>query len=288
LYPAGQLPHIFLTVKPLSPMAKLKSSLVITGKLDNLSIYRMWGVDDPVVRRAGGPTREQIKTSPKFTRVRENNMEMGGSSTAAKWFKYALWPQKALADYNITGQVNALMRSILYLDTKSIRGQRHVLLTKNPGLMEGFSLNRKTTFDSVVRCPLAASIDRNALSAQVVLPALIPGINFFGLQGQAVYSIIAVLGIAPDVFYDNGRYLPHPDYQANDCIMVAGDWCPVLKGSPATTLDIQLNSTPPDQSFSLVLSVGIRYGALRGNSLQDAGSVEQVKRRGCAKILMMR
>ena len=269
-------------------MAKLKSSLVITGKLDNLSIYRMWGVDDPVVRMAGGPTREQIMTLPNCKRVRENNMEMGGCSTAAKWFKYAFWPQKALADYNITGQVNALMRSILYLDEESVRGQRNVLLTKNPRLMEGFSLNRKTTFDSVVRCPLAGSIDRNTLSAQVDIPALLPGINFFGLQTQAVYSIIAVLGIAPDVFYAGGRYQPNTGYPANNCKMVVSDWYPVLKGSPATTLDIQLNSVPPDQSFSLVLSVGIRYGALRGTSIQDAGSVEQVKRRGCAKILMMR
>ena len=269
-------------------MAKLKGSFNFTGKLGNISVYKMWGVDEPVVRIAGGPTNEQIKTLPSCKRVRENNMEMGGCSTAAKWLKYAFWPQKALADYNITGQVNALMRSILYLDTESIRGQRNVLLTKNPRLMEGFSLNRKTTFDSVVRCPLAGTIDRNTLSAQVDIPALIPGINFFGLQSQAVYSIIVVLGIAPDVFYDKGRYHPNPDYRANDCKIAESDWYPVLKGSPATTLGIQLDSTPPDQSFSLVLSVGIRYGALRGNSIQDAGSVEQVKRRGCAKILMMR
>jgi len=269
-------------------MAKLKGSLIITGKLDNLSIYKMWGVDDPVVRKAGGPTKEQIKTWPSLQRTRENNMEMGGCSTAAKWFKYAFWPQKALSDYTITGQVNALMRSILYLDTESVRGQRNVLLTKNPRLMEGFSLNRKTTFDSVVRCPLVGAIDRDTLSARVEVPALLPGINFFGLQTQAVYSIMAVLGIAPDVFYDGGRYQPHPDYRANDCKIAESDWYPVLKGSPATTLDIQLNSTPPDQSFSLVLSVGVRYGALRGNSIQDAGSVEQVKRKGGAKILMMR
>ena len=62
-------------------MAKLKGSLLFTGKPDNLSVYNMWGVDDLVVRVAGGPTNEQIKTSPKFNRVRENNMEMGGCST---------------------------------------------------------------------------------------------------------------------------------------------------------------------------------------------------------------
>jgi hypothetical protein len=154
--------------------------------------------------------------------------------------------------------------------------------------MEGFSLNRKTTFDSVVRCPLAGTIDRNELSARVEIPGLLPGINFFGLQSQAVYSIIAVLGIVPDVFYDGGHYQPNPDYRANDCKMVEHDWYPVPKGSPPTTLEIQLNSKPPNQSFSLVLSVGIRYGTLRGTNIQDAGSVEQVKRRGCAKILAMK
>jgi hypothetical protein len=265
-----------------SSMAKISSIVSFTGTLDNLSAYRMRGVDFIVLRRKGGPSREKVKTAPSFKRTRENSSEFGGRATAAKWVMHAMWPQKALADYNIAGPLNALLRPIQMLDSNdSLRGQRHIRLSQNRSLLEGFSFNRKTFFDSVVRSPLSWSISRDHLSARVEIPELVPGINFFAQEKQPMFSIQAVLGMVPDLFYTPHGYKPSSaGYKENSFRRVATGWQPVLKGAAATALDISMNMQLPDQSFSLVLSIGICYG-----TMQDTISVQQVKYAGSAKVL---
>ncbi len=81
-------------------MAKLASNLSFTGSLGNLSAYKMRGVEGTVVRIKGGATKKKIKEPPVFERTRELNAEFGGRATGSKWMMQAMWPQKALADFN--------------------------------------------------------------------------------------------------------------------------------------------------------------------------------------------
>jgi hypothetical protein len=54
-----------------------------------------------------------------------------------------------------------------------------------------------------------------------------------------------------------------------------------LKGSPATSLEIALtDQVPADESYSLMLTVGVRYG-----SPMEDDVVEEVKRAGAAKVV---
>src|SRR6266566_4571611 len=142
-------------------MGKLKPGFMFTGPVGNISVYNMRGVDDPVVRTKGGASKEDIETKAVFERTRQLNAEFGGRAKGSKWVMNMLWPQKQLADYNIAGPINSLLRSIQALDTESKPGQRHVVLSKKPRLLEGFSLNKKNTFDSTVRYPLSWQIDRD-------------------------------------------------------------------------------------------------------------------------------
>ena len=264
-------------------MAKLNPNFSFTGSLGNLSAYPMKGVEGIVVRTKGGATKEKIKTSPKFERTRELNAEFGGRATASQWIMHALWPQKALADYNMAGPVNALVKVIQVLDTESTHGKRHIVLSKNPRLLEGFSLNRKNPFDSTLRNPVGYAVSREGLSAHIGIPALLPGINFFGPNNYPMYSLQAILGIVPDLFCTNNKYQPSDTgYILNDFTAAFTGWYPMQQGSPALALDIQLPRVPPDASFSLMLSIGIRYGRMI-----DASTVQQVKHVGCAKILAM-
>ncbi len=73
-------------------MAQLIGNIQVTGSLDNLSFYKMRGSDKIIVRKKGGPTRKQVKKSPKFENTRRNNMEFGGRSRAVGYIKNALWP----------------------------------------------------------------------------------------------------------------------------------------------------------------------------------------------------
>jgi len=264
-------------------MAKLNASFTFIGPIDNLSAYTMRGVDGIILRKKGGASKNKIKRSAKFENTRKLNAEFGGRATAGKWVRSVLHYQKPMADYNISGPINALLKHVQKLDPRpGAFGKRSVLLSKSPSILDGFSLNRKTPLDSIIRSPLLYSVSRNTLSAHIDIPALMPGINFNTNEKSPVYSLVATLGIVPDLFYGKRNYVPSSgNYQMFNNVSAMTAWYPVTKGSPALTLDLQHTATPPDQLFSLVLSIGIRFGAML-----DANMVQQVKYAGAAKILV--
>jgi len=264
-------------------MAKVNPNFGLQGSAGNLSFYTRWDMDGVIARTKGGASKEKIKTSPKFVRTRELNAEFGGRATASQWIMHACWPLKALADHNIAGPVNTQIKPIQALDAESVRGQRHIILSANPHLLEGFSFNRRTTFDSVIRNPVGSTIDRATLSARVNIPALLPGINFYKPEKQPecpMFGVVAILGLVPDLLFTEHGYKPAKEYWLNTYNEATTPWFPMLKGAGATTLEMKLDMVPPDQSFSLVLGIGVRFG-----TMTDATTVEQVKRTGVAKIL---
>jgi len=265
-------------------MAKFNPNFGLNGSLGNLSFYTRWDMEDVITRTKGGASKEKIRTSPKFARTRELNSEFAGRASASQWLMHACWPHKALADYNIAGPLNTRVKPIQVMDTESPRGQRNVRLSANPRLLEGFSFNRRTSFDAVVRNPVGWSISRETLSATVDIPALLPGINFYKPEKQPVcpmFSVTAVLGLVPDLYYvRKNTYQPAKGYELNVYKDAVSDWYPMMKGSAAMSLEMQLDTVPPDLAFSLVLSIGIRFG-----TMVDANTVEQVKRTGVAKII---
>jgi hypothetical protein len=264
-------------------MARILSTVALVGSIGNVSAYKMRGSDKIILRTKGGPSGKRIRNAPEFDLTRRNNSEFSGRATASKWIMSMLSQLKPLADHNIAGPLNALMKPIQELDKTSDYGMRNVVLSGNPRLLEGFSLNRGTSFDSMLRSPLPCSLSRETLSARVEIPALLPGINFHAQRKDPMFSIIAMLGIVPDLFYDADRYKPSSHaYTSLGAKAVNTDWYPVLGGAPATTLELKLEGMPPDQSFSLMLSVGICFGAMH-----DAATIKQVKHAGSAKVLAM-
>ena len=194
-------------------MGKFEQLVGFTGSVGNLTAYKMRGVDGIVVRQKGGVSKDRIKNDREFVRTRENNAEFGGRSAASKSIMNALFPLKPLADYNIAGPLNALLRPIQVADPIGKRGQRSVELSKSPALLEGFSLNNKTSFESIVRAPLSVTVSRETMSAEVVIPELMPDINFKGQGKHPLYKLEAALGLVPDFFYSPERYKPsHPGY----------------------------------------------------------------------------
>jgi hypothetical protein len=197
----------------------------------------------------------------------------------------SLWHQKPLADYNIAGPLNVLMKPIQELDADSEYGQRSILLTKNPHLLEGFSLNRRQPFDSIVRTPLTRTLVRNEQSASMHIPALIPEINFHVPGAWPMYSLVATIGIIPDLYYhvQELRYRPLSQHYSPVSSAVAfTDWYAVMNGSPATVLEVKYPDAPPDEHYSVILAIGIRFG-----TMYDATTVEQVPYAGAAKVLAM-
>jgi hypothetical protein len=262
-------------------MAKLASDIQFTGSLGNLSAYKMRGVDKIILRRKGGPTPASIKTKPAFDLVRRNNAEFSGRATASRWIMGMMWPQKALADYNIAGPLNALIKPIQELDQESILGQRHIELSKNKLLLQGFSLNRKNPFDSVVRAAGSYTVSREHGSAHVELPELWPEINFFSRQDLPFFGFQLTLGVVPDLFYQHGKYLPiSSEYQNSNFAIATTPWQTTRDHQKNITFHLSVPKLPMDDAHSFILTIGIRYGTMRTD-----GTIEQRKHSGCAKVL---
>ncbi len=254
----------------------------LTGSVGNFSFYKMKGVDKPIVRSKGGASKQKIKTHPGFEATRRINAEFGGRATASKWIMRMLWPQKALADHNIAGPLNALMKPIQEMDNGSEYGKRNIALSQNPSILEGFSLNRKIGFDTIVRAHLGCTVSRNNLQARVEIPALLPAINLYAPNTHPLYGITIVMGIIPDLFYTPHQYAPRTDYSHHGPEVNMTTWYPALEGSPATTLEIKYPVIPPDEQFSIIISIGIRFGMMRSATL-----IDQAPYAGAARVLAM-
>jgi hypothetical protein len=258
--------------------------LNITGSLGNLSFYKMRGVDKIVVRRKGGAPKEYVKNSPTFKVPRLYMSEFGGCSKMGKEVRLMMHPVRVLSDYNFSGFINKALKIVQKQDGTGELGQRSIMLSKHPHLLAGFQLNKNTTFDSVLRTPITYTLDRKTLSARVNIPALLRDINFHPNNGHARFCIDVSLGIVPDFTFDPGERAFRPSAWYTTMFApesVSSPWFPALKGSPATSLEIKLtDQVPADESYSLMLTVGVRYG-----SPMEGDVVKDVKRAGVAKVI---
>jgi hypothetical protein len=268
-------------------MPFLEGPFAFTGKLDMLSAYRMRGVDKIVVRRKGGPSREKVKTSPSFENTRRTMSEFGGCSRHGSYVRMAMLQLRRLSDYNFGSDINSIMRQVQLRDGTSEWGRRSITLSEHTRLLEGFSTMYKApSFDSIVRTPVYYTMDRSNRSARIEIPELMRDINYFPQNNHAMFRLTATLGIVPDVAFDmaSKEYLAPKWYNKSYySIGISTDWNPSLEGMESTVLALAMDVLPPDNRWTLMLSIGIEYGAFR-----EGGKIDEVKRFGAAKILALR
>ncbi len=265
-----------------APMGKLLDPLRFTGPVGNLSVYRLRSTGQLIVRTRGGASRHTIRTAPAFEQVRRNNAEFSGRSIASKWFLRALYPLPATGNLpGVAGLLNRMFKPIQELDTHRTWGQRHIRLSENRSLLEGFSLNHTHPVESVLRSNLTFTLERAGAAARVHLPMLVTGINFFPAP-HAYVSVLVTLGIMPDLVFQPQGYRPtSPAYDRMMPVLAATPWWPVARELAATTLEVELDMVAPDEAYSLVLGFGIRYGAWHPNGIRE------IRKAGHAKVLAL-
>jgi hypothetical protein len=261
-------------------MPKLPADLLLANTR-NLSIYTRKGSDKIILRRKGGASWERIQNEPNFENTRRINAEFGGRATSSKWIRRMLRLLIFIGDYNITGPLNALLKPIQELDTTSEYGQRSVAVSANPHLLEGFNLNKRTPFGTIVHNPVRYTLSKRKGYASVNIPAMLPGHNFDGPDNFAMYRFIVLLGIVPDLFYTPDGYRTKGDFENEFPEDAYSEWFPVKVGSPAINLELQLPQRPATNAYSVMLSIGVSFGAIRH------GDIEPISYTGGAKILGM-
>lgn len=261
-------------------MAQLTGPLAFTGKLQGISAFKRKGSDRVILRPRYGPNKKDVDTKPSYANTRRVNREFGGRSTTAKWIRDGYHPLKPIADSDNLPNLNALLCPIQLMDTENEYGKRSVRLSLNRSLLEGFNLNKWHLFESVVQNPVDCTISRPELKAMVTVPALLQGVNFIPPTAHPFYRLVAALSIVPDLYLQQDKYRPIGDYDGFRPAVVRTDWKAVNASSEATTLELAIPTLPPNDHFSLVLTIGIEMGTAKSLSI-----IEGVKYAGCGKIM---
>jgi hypothetical protein len=261
-------------------MAKIKPPFPFSGRWAGLSVYSIRGVKDQVARQPYGPSAKDITTKDCYAVTRCINSEFRGQTAASKMLRRNFQPLAPVRDHPMSGPVTSLLKSFLALDTESAFGKRNIYLSRGSRLLQGINLSQQYSFDAALRGGVEYTISRKNLSAIVSIPALQPRINFTPPGMQPYFRLVATLGLAPDVFWTPDEYILAVGYEQLFPAVAQSEWNPTAVGSDAQTLELRLPTAPPNDSFALVLTVGILMGTI-GRS----GHLEPAKYAGCAKVL---
>lgn len=263
-------------------MARLTGNFDFSGKLGNISAYKMKGVKDTVLRTKGGAFANKVKHDPAFVNTRRNNDEFGGAATAGKAIRVAFNRVSHITGSS-TGYINKFTRALANQDTVSEWGRRAVRFTETRQYLEGFNLCRFLLLNSVLRQQVVSSINRQAGTASLVIPALVAGINIKIPPEYHFYRFVVMLGVVPDFAHASNV---KPYYRPVQAIMhgsteVTTGWFSAKERVADQHFDLQLknNSSLPDCQ-TLLLTLAIEFGQPVSNQL-----IETIPNNGAAVIL---
>jgi hypothetical protein len=248
----------------------------------NTSVFTRKDLNKIIVRRKGGPSKEKYKNSPVYANSRKVNHEFGGRSTTVKWFTPLLAPVWHISDYSVTGELNALLKPVQEMDIVSKWGQRNVLLSLNPKILEGLNLNRKNLLESVIKPGVQATVSKETMSGLVHIPALLPGKNFIVPRFFPWYRLTTILGVIPDHLYTKNKYRPageinHPHYVIHNT-----DWQDAKEKTAAFDIALSMPRIVNPPAHSLMLLLGISFGVF--DRIKEVAPVQHM---GAAKIICM-
>ncbi len=250
-------------------MARMNSSLLpITGRLGDLSLYRIKGSDEIFVRRKGGVSKKRIRTDPAYDMTRRQNSEFTGRALCFKTIRLCFPQLRTLVDRLSAGRFSKLTKLIQELDDKSELGKRNIYLSRHSQWLEGFNFNTRFPFESIITAPIHFQIDRNQRNANVIIPELIHGINFFQSEQHSHYRFIIVLSFVPDICWTRERYRQIASKaDMTSTAVYESEWFGVKSGSREFGISLALQSLPLEEDHALVLAVGIQFGAAQGGDL---------------------
>lgn len=246
-------------------MAKLKGLLNITGKLEDLSLYKMHGVDDIIVRRKGGPTKQMIKNSDSCVRIRENNTEFSTCSAMGKDIRYFLQINTYSSDYSSSGKLNGLMMQMLKKDEKHDRGERGICISQNREMLNGFDFGKTNSFNNVVKKLPEVTVDREQLTARIRIPETDGENQLYNFHGKSWMHYGIRFAIISDMQYDAEREKAMP---VNECCHGIGasylsEWIPAKGVIPVQEILLSVADRAEgklSENDSLVVAVTLHYG----------------------------
>ena len=261
-------------------MAKAAFNFPLTGSLGDCSIYKMRGTDKLILRSKGGPSKHKVLTEPTLEKMRLNMAEFSGCGKAASKILRAMTGLKHLADFNFSGNLAAISKTIQKLDEVHNIGERSILFSEQKQILSGFNLNKQHPFDSVVKNSPSFSFSRNDLKVNLVFPTIFPKINIESPWNLGYYRFIVVMGIIPDMASTKYGYAQASEEVTYNTVDDISGWYQLDLAAPRRNIELRLEDPVfLDETGSMVVSIGIEFGKMLNDTVQP------VKYTGCAKIL---
>ncbi len=263
-------------------MARVKGIMQITGSMKGVSMYTVRGSDEVIIRTKGGPSKHTIKTSESCKALRENGKEWGGCTKAASYIRLALGDSIRLADYNLSGALNAICKKIQCNDTEGEKGTRSVLLSQNRKYLTDFNFNQKTPLNQVIRINPTWEINREQVKATINIPDFNPDIHLTQPNKLPLMRWVVVLGVASDYKVEGTTYFPMNETLKGYRKELCTPWNPVKRMQEAQTLEVMIDDIASylTENDTLILTFGVEFGTIGIN-----GEGEAVKWAGCAKVV---
>ena len=265
-------------------MAIVKGMQKIVGGFANASFYTIQGSDEVYVRIKGGPSKRAIKTKPQFEKLRRNNNEWKACTKMGSNIRWSYYRMTHLEDFPAIGTLNGIAKKTQLLDTEAEHGKRGVYLTKNKEAILGFNFSRKQVFESVLRVPVEAELNRDTLTARIYLPAIDTQMYLYNFRNLPFFRLYFQLSGVCDIIYSEEKkeyFEPQYAFAKGESEYVT-EWLSTNGYTEPINLLLKYNQDEPPvhESITLVLSVGLEFGKQGAD-----GKPEGVKYAGCGKIL---
>lgn len=266
-------------------MAIVKGPFQLSGSIGNISFYTRRDSDKVIMRTKGGVNGKKMKRLPQFEGFRNQQKEWAGCTKLASGIRGSFWDIRQLADYNLTPVLNALANKMQKAAEEGEKGSRPVLLSDYRPALEGFNLNRKNPYNSVLRVSTTGTLDREQLSAKVTFDRMQPDNDLLNFRQLPYYRLLATLGTVSDMVAKPTGYEPVvPELHAAS-VMVSSEWMPASAAREAVSLELHMGDEVGylTDDVTVVLSVGIEFGETGID-----GKPAPVKYAGCGKVLKVR
>lgn len=191
-------------------MAIVKSTIKMTGSIQDVTFYSNAGSDRVIARMKGGPDAHRMKVGEEFAVVRKHQTEWAACVMFSNGIHRALGETYHLADYNVCPGWNGMGKNLIKLDTDHPVGERNLYLSRYRQSLENFSLNHIYPFNTVLRISMDYEVKKEILQATVRLPRINTEMNLLNIQKLPYFRIIVSLGIVSDILYNpDSKYRPY-------------------------------------------------------------------------------
>ncbi len=263
---------------------KLQNQIKTEDNLKGWRIYKLKGVEKTIIARKGGPTADQIKTSPAYKELRGNQSEFGAASALAKILRFSL-PKYMLdiSESYVSGKLTATLRQLAQ-KTEGAPGTRPLLLSRHGKVLEGFNFNSESTLSDVFTPKFYSKESSERGKLLLHFSSFTPDQDIFAPEGATHFRLFAHLVLLSDyvsLVGDDHHSPLHADWQGK-FQSYEGQLQPLCKVTlePLTTQLSVLEYEPTPAQTGMLLLVGICFYKQDGSdfNLMESGNALEINK----------